>query len=75
MLNDDYTSNDFVTEVLLRFFHKTVTEAIELTSKIHSDGKAVIDVYPYEVAESKVAMVGFAAKQAGYPFRTVMEEE
>ena len=55
LLNDDYTSMDFVVDVLRRFFHKEFLAAEAIMLKIHIDGEAVCGTYSYDVAQTKVS--------------------
>ena len=74
LLNDDYTTFDFVIEVLKTIFGKTEEEAINLTLKVDREGSAVVGLYPYEIAEMKVSKVHTLARNAGYPLRARIEE-
>ncbi|KAB1441205.1 ATP-dependent Clp protease adapter ClpS [Pseudodesulfovibrio senegalensis] len=73
--NDDYTTMDFVVEVLVRVFRKSETEATIIMLQIHNEGVGVCGLYTAEVAETKVDMVHRLAKSAGYPLRCTMEGE
>ena len=73
--NDDYSTFDFVVEVLIDVFNKTKDEAIELTFKVDNEGFAIVGVYPYDIAETKVLMVKEMAESAGFPLLATMEEE
>jgi len=73
--NDDYSTFDFVIEVIMQIFNKTKDEAVSLTFKIDQEGFAVVGIYPKEIAETKVSMVKETAKAAGYPLLATMEEE
>ncbi|GAB2474206.1 MAG: ATP-dependent Clp protease adapter ClpS [Comamonas sp.] len=73
MLNDDFTPMEFVIDVLQHFFGKDRETATQIMLKIHLDGKGVCGVYSFEVAETKVALVMDAAKQAGHPLQAVTE--
>jgi len=75
LLNDDYTSMDFVIEILMSIFHKTNQEAQNIMLKVHNDGKAVCGVYTYEIAQTKVMQVAKTAKENGFVLKAVMEEE
>jgi ATP-dependent Clp protease adaptor protein ClpS len=75
LLNDDYTTMDFVVMVLMVIFHKSLEEAQKLMLKIHKSGKAVCGVYTFEVAETKVAQVDVMAEKHQYPLRCTLEEE
>ena len=75
LLNDDYTSMDFVVNILMKIFHKSQQEAYEIMLRIHKDGSGLCGVYTYEIAETKVSQVINAARKNDYPLRAVMEEE
>ena len=74
LLNDDYSTFDFVIEVLKSVFFKNEEEAINITLKVDREGSAVVGVYPYEIAQMKVNKVHSMARDAGYPLRATMEE-
>jgi ATP-dependent Clp protease adaptor protein ClpS len=74
LLNDDYTTFDFVIEILRSVFHKSEEEAINLTLKVDREGSAVVGVYPYEIAQMKVDKTHSLARSAGYPLRARIEE-
>jgi ATP-dependent Clp protease adaptor protein ClpS len=71
--NDDYTTMEFVTEVLRRFFHKNGEEAVQIMLKVHQEGKGVAGLYTYQIAETKVAQVQEYARSKGYPLKCSME--
>ncbi len=73
--NDDYSTFEFVIEVLIEVFHKNKDEAVNLTLKVDREGYAVVGIYPKDIAETKVSLVKFMAKEAGYPLLATMEEE
>ncbi len=72
--NDDYTTMDFVVEVLETVFGKSPAEAYRIMMTVHLDGKGVAGTYPYEVAETKVASVHERARAEGFPLRASLEE-
>ena len=74
LLNDDFTTMEFVVKVLQLFFNMTKPEANKIMLKIHNDGSAVCGVYPYEVAETKVMEVINFAKQNQYPLKCIMKK-
>ena len=74
LLNDDYTTFDFVVKVLVNIFRKTVEEAVRITSDVHHKGHGVCGIYSKQIAETKVALVEEASQKAGYPLRCTMEE-
>lgn len=71
--NDDYTTMEFVTEVLTTEFSKSSEEAVALMLKVHHEGKAVAGLYSFEIAETKIARVTEKARQQGFPLRLTME--
>lgn len=73
--NDDYTTMDFVVEVLMKVFRKSETEATIIMLQIHSEGFGICGLYTAEVAETKVDMVHRLAKGAGFPLKCTMEGE
>src|SRR5579864_141168 len=73
--NDDYTTMEYVVEVLRRFFHKGETEALHVMLTVHKKGKAVAGVYPRDVAETKVAEVTQDARDRGHPLLLTTEPE
>ncbi len=72
--NDDYTTMDFVVEILMEFFHKSKPEAYAIMITIHKKGQAVCGVYTKEIAEMKVNQVKAAAKQNGFALLATMRE-
>ena len=74
LLNDDYTTFDFVIEILKTVFNKSEEEAINLTLKVDREGSASVGVYPYEIAQMKVEKTHTLARSAGYPLRARIEE-
>lgn len=75
MLNDDYTTMDFVIEILQSIFYKESVEATSLMLQIHRQGRALCGLYPFEIAETKVNKVHKLAREAGFPLRCTLEPE
>lgn len=75
LLNDDYTTMDFVVEVLVHVFHKSVTQAMEIMLSVHRNGVGLCGVYTHEVAETKVLTVETLARENGFPLRCTMEKD
>jgi len=71
--NDDYTSMEFVVEVLKRYFHKKEEEAVQIMLQVHQQGKGVAGVYHHEIAETKVVQVHEYARSKGFPLRCSIE--
>lgn len=73
--NDDYTSMEFVIEVLMKIFHKSQTDAERIMWQVHEKGKAIVGVYTYEIAHTKVQQTRTLAKQNGFPLLATVEED
>jgi len=74
LLNDDYTSMEFVVDVLRRFFHKEFQAAESIMLKIHIDGEAVCGSYSYDVAQTKVKQVIGYSRDNDQPLMAVLRE-
>ena len=74
LLNDNYTTMDFVVSVLETIFMKTPAEAVQIMLRVHKSGKGEAGIYPRQLAEAKIDLVHQRAHSAGYPLRCVMEE-
>ena len=72
--NDDYTTMEFVVQVLQSVFHRSAGDATQIMLHIHKNGLGVAGVYTHEVAETKVAIVDAMARQHEFPLRCTMEE-
>lgn len=73
--NDDYTTMDFVVEVIVKVFHKGVSEATKIMFDVHSKGQGVVGVYPYDIAVTKVVQVQHLARARSFPLKSSYEEE
>ena len=73
--NDDYTTMDFVVEVLETVFNKHPAEAFRIMMHVHTQDRGICGVYPYEIAETKLGTVHDMAKTRGFPLRGSMEED
>ncbi len=74
LLNDDYTSMDFVVEVLMNIFHKNYQEAEKIMLDVHRQDRGLCGIYIYEVAETKIMQVSKLAREQGFPLKATMEE-
>ena len=74
LFNDDYTTMEFVIEVLQTFFAMNRERATQIMLKVHKEGSAVCGIYPKDVAETKVAQVSAFAKHREHPLRCELEE-
>ncbi len=75
LLNDDFSTMDFVIEVLIKIFRKTLNEAEVIMLDVHNNKKAVCGIYTHEIAFTKVAQVKTMARDAGYPLKAIAQEE
>jgi ATP-dependent Clp protease adaptor protein ClpS len=73
--NDDYTTREFVIDVLQTVFHKANVEATRIMLTVHHKGKGVCGVYSRDIAATKVAQVVEAARDHGFPLHCTMEGE
>lgn len=74
ILNDHYTTMDFVVKVLVEIFNKPAAEATLLMMDVHKKGRGVCGVYTYDIAITKVSQVHAMAKQNGFPLKCTYEE-
>lgn len=72
--NDDYTTMEFVVEILQKVFHKTVAEATGIMLLVHKTGAGLCGIFTEDVAETKVEIVHHLARKSGFPLRCSMEE-
>jgi ATP-dependent Clp protease adaptor protein ClpS len=75
ILNDDYTPMEFVVHVLERFFGMSHAQAFELMLMVHKKGLAVVGVFSFEVAETKVGQVMDFARRHQHPLQCTMERD
>ncbi len=74
LLNDDYTTMEFVLQVLEGIFQKSPAEAYRIMMQVHLNGSGIAGVYPWEVAETKVETLAALAREAQFPLRAAIEE-
>jgi ATP-dependent Clp protease adaptor protein ClpS len=74
LLNDDYTTRDFVVEILMIIFHKNPVEAKAIMLNVHNKGRGVVGNYTWDIAQTKVNQVHSIAKQYDFPLKCVVEE-
>ncbi|QFU23124.1 ATP-dependent Clp protease adapter ClpS [Shewanella eurypsychrophilus] len=72
--NDDYTPMDFVIEILQLFFKKNEQEATDIMLAIHHKGKGICGIFPFGIAETKVAQVNQFARQNEHPLLCSLEK-
>ena len=74
MINDDFTTMEFVVAVLVDIFRKDEVTAQAIMMKVHKSGQAVVGKYPYDIAATRVKTALDRAKSEGFPFRMIIEE-
>ena len=74
MLNDDFTTMEFVVEVLVDIFKKDPVSAEQIMLFVHKNGRAVVGEYPYDIALTKTTQALDRAKAEGFPFRMTIQE-
>ncbi len=75
LLNDDYTTMDFVVLILEKVFHKNLVEATQIMLHVHKNGKGLAGVYTREIAETKIVTVNELSQQSSFPLKCRMEKE
>lgn len=73
--NDDYTTMEFVVDLLITDFNKTLEEASAIMLEVHKNGKGIAGIYPYDIAVTKVQKALQKARQEGFPLQIVVEKE
>lgn len=74
LLNDDFTSMEFVVAILETIFFKTPSEATQIMLQVHKSGRGVAGIFSKQIAEAKIDQVHRQARTEGFPLKCVMEE-
>ena len=74
LLNDDYTTMEFVVTVLMTVFRKSLPESTRIMLDVHKKGKGTVGVYSYDIAVTKINQVHQIARQNGFPLKCTMEK-
>jgi ATP-dependent Clp protease adaptor protein ClpS len=74
LLNDHYTTMDFVVEILMGIFHKNEAEANQIMLDVHRKGKGIVGLYTWDIAQTKAAQVHALARQHEFPLRCIVEK-
>lgn len=74
LVNDDYTTMDFVIEILIVVFHKPAAEATRIMLDVHKNGKGFCGVYTYDIATTKIDRVHQLARKREFPLKCSLEE-
>ena len=73
LINDDYTTQDFVVELLMDVYHKSESEAMSLMWRVHKEGAAAVGIYSFDIAASKVQLTIDIARGKGFPLQAIYE--
>jgi ATP-dependent Clp protease adaptor protein ClpS len=74
LLNDNYTSMEFVVDILMMVFHKDEADANRIMLDVHYKNKGLVGQYPFDIACTKVEQVHALAEKQGYPLRCIVEK-
>lgn len=74
MHNDDFTTMEFVVEILMTIFNKEEQEAVTLMLSVHNSQGAVVGTYSYDIARTKAEEAERRAREEGFPFRLTVEK-
>ena len=74
LLNDHYTTMEFVVCILMEIFNKNMDEASKIMLDVHNKGKGIVGVYTWDIAVTKTEQVHSAAKASEYPLKCVIEK-
>ena len=72
--NDDYTTMEFVVEVLVKVFRKSVMDATKIMLSVHHRGKGTAGLYTYDIASTKVQQARRMARERQFPLKCTMEK-
>ena len=75
LLNDDYTTMEFVVLVLEQVFQKSPAEAFRIMMHVHTNGRGLAGVYPWEIAEAKAEKTVSMARESGFPLKAITEQD
>jgi len=73
LLNDNFTTMEFVVEILMVIFHKGIEDANRIMMDVHKKGKGIVGVYTWDIAATKTEQVHAAAKANEFPLRCIIE--
>lgn len=75
LINDHYTTFDFVVQVLTTIFSKSIPEAVMITNDVHHQGRGVCGLFDKQIAETKVLQANAMARKSGFPLKCTLEQE
>ena len=72
--NDNFTTFDLVIFILLEVFDKSLSEAAAITQQVHEKGRAIVDSYEHEIAETKALEATQIARINNSPLAITIEQ-
>jgi len=75
LLNDHYTTMEFVVEILMSIFHKSIEDASKIMLDVHKKGRGIVGIYTWDIALTKADQVHAAAKADNYPLKCIVEPD
>ncbi|MDR1904544.1 MAG: ATP-dependent Clp protease adapter ClpS [Treponema sp.] len=75
LLNDNYTTMDFVVEILMSIFHKNEEDAERIMLDVHRKGRGIVGVYTLDIAQTKANQVHMLAREREFPLRCIVEKQ
>jgi ATP-dependent Clp protease adaptor protein ClpS len=73
LLNDHYTTMEFVVDILVGIFHKNEEDANRIMLDVHRRGRGIVGMYPFDIAQTKASQVHAAAREREFPLRCIVE--
>jgi ATP-dependent Clp protease adaptor protein ClpS len=74
LLNDHYTTMEFVVDILIGIFHKNEEDANRIMLDVHRKGRGAVGMYPFDIAQTKANQVHAAAREREFPLRCIVEQ-
>jgi ATP-dependent Clp protease adaptor protein ClpS len=74
LLNDHYTTQEFVVDILILIFHKSEIDANQIMMAVHREGRGIVGVYPWDIAKTKTEQVHVMAREHDFPLRCIIEK-
>ncbi len=74
LFNDDFTTKEFVVELLMTVFHKSNQEAVTIMESVHQNGTGVAGVYTYDIAVTRANIAVAKARKRGFPLKVEVEK-
>ncbi|MDR0998425.1 MAG: ATP-dependent Clp protease adaptor ClpS [Treponema sp.] len=74
LLNDHYTTMEFVVDILIGIFHKNEEDANRIMLDVHRRGRGIVGTYPFDIAQTKASQVHTAAREQEFPLRCIVEQ-